>query len=304
MKTILEEILHNCSQYTGDGNVATYIPELAKANPDDFGICIVSEDECVNSVGDFEKPFTIQSIVKPIILLLALEDKGVASVNTLCGVEATGKPFDSFNYSDLALTSEHINPMINAGAISLCTLIDGETYRKKFSRLLDLARKLSQNPNLNINEAVYMSEKSTGNKNRALAYMLKAYGIIDGDIEEVLDMYFKACSIQVTCKDLANIAFVLANHGKNSGGEQLVRTDHARYVNAIMAICGMYDGSGEFAVKVGIPAKSGVGGGIMAIAPHRMGIGIYSPALDSRGNSVAGIKALELLSEKLKLSVF
>ena len=303
MKKLLEKTLKDCVGYTNLGAVASYIPELSKADPADFGICVVSDDGEMNAVGDYNKLFTMQSVIKPIILLLALEDNGTEVVNRLCGVEATGKPFDAFNYSDRALTSEHINPMINAGAIALCTLIKGDTYEEKFARLLELARRLSGNESLSVNEAVYRSEKATGNKNRALGYMLKAYNMIDGDIEDVLDTYFKACSIQATCCDLAKIAFVLANHGYCKG-EQIVSREHARYVNAIMAICGMYDGSGEFALKVGIPAKSGVGGGIMAVAPRRMGIGIYSPALDAKGNSIAGVKALEMFGKEIDLSVF
>lgn len=305
MKNLLKRAIKECLPYAKEGKVASYIPELSKADPDDFGICIISKEGKIDCAGDFDKPFTMQSVIKPIILLLALEDMGTERVNELCGVEATGKPFDAFNYSDRALTSEHINPMINAGAIALCTLIRGENYEVKFERLLALARKLSGCESLTVNEAVYRSEKATGNKNRALAYMLKAYGMIDGDIEEVLDMYFKACSIQATCRDLANIAAILANHGTSAfTGEQIINESHARYVNAIMAICGMYDGSGEFALKVGVPAKSGVGGGIMAAVPGRMGIGIYSPALDKKGNSKAGVKALELIDKEIKLSVF
>ena len=305
MKNLLKRAIKECLPYAKEGKVASYIPELSKADPDDFGICIISKEGKIDCAGDFDKPFTMQSVIKPIILLLALEDMGTKRVNELCGVEATGKPFDAFNYSDRALTSEHINPMINAGAIALCTLIKGENYEVKFERLLALARKLSGCESLTVNEAVYKSEKATGNKNRALAYMLKAYGMIDGDIEEVLDMYFKACSIQATCLDLANIAAVLANRGRSAfTGEQIISESHARYVNAIMAICGMYDGSGEFALKVGVPAKSGVGGGIMAAVPGRMGIGIYSPALDKKGNSLAGVKALELIDKEIKLSVF
>jgi glutaminase len=305
MKNLLKRAIKECLPYAKEGKVASYIPELSKADPEDFGICIISKEGKIDCAGDFDKPFTMQSVIKPIILLLALEDMGTERVNELCGVEATGKPFDAFNYSDRALTSEHINPMINAGAIALCTLIKGENYEVKFERLLALARKLAGCESLTVNEAVYKSEKATGNKNRALAYMLKAYGMIDGDIEEVLDMYFKACSIQATCRDLANIAAILANHGTSAfTGEQIISESHARYVNAIMAICGMYDGSGEFALKVGVPAKSGVGGGIMAAVPGRMGIGIYSPALDKKGNSKAGVKALELIDKEIKLSVF
>lgn len=305
MKSLLEKVIKDCSKYTSEGEVASYIPELAKADRNDFGICVISKGGMADFAGDYKKQFTIQSIAKPIILLLALIDRGPERVNSVCGVEATGKPFDAFNYSDRALKNEHINPMINAGAIALCTLINGKDYSEKFDRLLALAKKLSNNPSLDINHDVYLSEKATGNKNRALAYMLKAYGMIDGDIEEVLDMYFKACSILVTCKDLANIAYVLSNHGWSvSAGEQIICREHAIYVNATMAVCGMYDGSGEFALKVGVPAKSGVGGGIMACVPSRMGIGIYSPALDKKGNSVAGIKALEILSQKANLSIF
>ena len=304
MKQLLEEILNDCFHYTKEGTLAQYIPELAKANPNDFGIYIISKEH-TDFAGDYVKTFTIQSVVKPLILLLALEDNGIAFVNKCCGVEATGKPFDAFNYSDRALQSDYINPMINAGAITLCTLVHGKTYEEKFSRLLAFAGRLSGNQTLTVDEKVYLSQNTTGNKNRALAYMLKAYGVIDGDIEEILDMYFKACSIKVSCVELANIAFILANYGFSSFENQsIIRKEHARYVNVIMTTCGMYDGSGEFALKVGIPAKSGVGGGIMAVAPNRMGIGLYSPALDPKGNSLAGIKALEILSSKLDLSIF
>lgn len=305
MKILLEKILENCHKYTMEGAVANYIPELAKANKNEFGICVIEDYNKIFCVGDYEKSFTMQSVVKPIILLLALMDKGEDSVRKLVGTEATGKPFDAFNYSDQALKNEHINPMINTGAIALCTLIEGKTYNEKFARLLNLTRKLSGNPDLEVDESVYLSEKLTGNKNRALAYMLKAYGMIEEDVEEVLDCYFKACSIKVNSVDLARIAFVLANHGVNpESGENICMPEYTRYINAVLMTCGMYDGSGEFAVKVGVPAKSGVGGGIMAVVPNRMGIGLYSPALDDKGNSIAGIKALEELSKNLELSIF
>ena len=305
MNELLQRIINDCYQYTKNGKVATYIPELAKADKNEFGICIITDDDKIYSAGDYDKYFTMQSIVKPMILLMALKDKGEEKVRSLVGVESTGKPFDAFNYSDQALRCEHINPMINIGAITLCSLIDGETYEEKFSRLLNLTRKMADNPNLEVDEAVYMSEKATGNKNRALAYMLKSYGMIDADVESVLDCYFRACSVKVTSVDLAKIALVLSNKGTdNKTGKQIIDKKYAKYINAVLMTCGMYDGSGEFAVNVGVPAKSGVGGGIMAVVPGRMGIGIYSPALDSKGNSYAGIKALELLSNELELSIF
>lgn len=305
MTELLEEILEACAHYTQEGKLADYIPELTKANPNDFGIFLISGDKRVSKAGDYRKEFTIQSVVKPILLLLALLDNGIETVKNYVGVEATGKPFDAINYSEQKLLSENINPMVNMGAIALCTLIKGDTYEDKFNRLLDFTRKLANDPDIGIDEDVYLSEKRTGNKNRALAYMLKTHGMIHDDVEDVLDCYFKACSIKVCCADLAKIGLTLASHGKSPlTGERLFPSKYAHYVNAILMTCGMYDGSGEFAVKVGVPAKSGVGGGIMAIVPTRMGIGIFSPALDSKGNSVAGIKALEMLSQKLYLSIF
>ena len=304
MKSILNETLELCRKYTEHGNVANYIPELAKADKNDFAISIMN-DAGIVSVGESDRMFTMQSVVKPVILLLALMDNGVEKVRNLVGAESTGKPFDAFNYSDQALKNEHINPMINTGAIALCSLLKGENYDEKFERLLNLVRKLSLNPQQQVDENVYLSEKLTGNKNRALAYMLKAYGMLADDVETVVDCYFKACSIKATSKDLANIAYVLSNRGfNNATREQVCSAEYAKYINAVLMTCGMYDGSGEFAINVGIPAKSGVGGGIMAVVPGKMGIGIYSPSLDRKGNSLAGVKALEMLSKKLDLSIF
>lgn len=305
MNRLLEEILQNCSHYAEQGKLADYIPELSKANKNDFGIYLISGNDRVQQAGDCQKAFTIQSIVKPILLLQALMDNGVACVQEHVGVEATGKPFDAINASNQALVSTNLNPMVNMGAIAICTLIHGNSCEEKFDRLLNLTRTLACNPHIEMDEAVYLSEKRTGNKNRALAYLLKTYGMITGDIEDVLDLYFRACSIKVTCEDLAKIGMTLANHGcLPYTRERIFPAEYAHYVNAILMTCGMYDGSGEFAIKVGVPAKSGVGGGIMAVVPTRMGIGIYSPALDKKGNSVAGIKALEELSQKLYLSIF
>ncbi len=301
MKDILNEAYDECYKYSEAGILASYIPELSNVKKNQLGISIVSGDK-MDSVGDFNSSFTMQSIVKPFILMLALKDKGIDCIYDTVGVEATGKPFDAFNYSDQALEKENINPMINAGAITLCTLIDGKDYNEKFMRLLDLVRKISKNPNLDINKDVYSSEKSTGNKNRALAYMLKAYKLITGDVEEILDFYFKACSIEVNCVDLANMGSFLARNEQDS--DLGIDEDIIRYINAVLTTSGMYDGSGKFAIKVGVPAKSGVGGGIMAVVPNRMGIGIFSPGLDSKGNSYAGIKALEYINEKIILSIF
>ena len=305
MNSLLEQIIADCAGFTAQGHVATYIPELANMDPGKFGIFVSSEDGREYSAGDHQIQFTMQSVVKPLILLQALMDSGIDAVRALVGVEATGKPFDAFNYSDQALTGAHINPMINTGAIALCTLIHGNTYKERFSRLLDLARKLADNPALEVDQAVYRSEKMTGSKNRALAYMLTAYGMISDPVEEILDCYFQACSISVNCRDLARIAHIFACHGAHPATkEQLFPAAYAKYVNATLATCGMYDGSGEFALKVGFPAKSGVGGGILGVIPRRMGIGVFAPALDRHGNSVAGVQALAKLSQMLDLSIY
>lgn len=304
MNELLAQLVADCLPYTSHGQVATYIPELARVDPGRLGIC-VSADGMEYSAGDCSEQFTMQSVVKPLILLQALMDSDVDAVRALVGVEATGKPFDAFNYSDQALTGAHINPMINTGAIALCTLIHGDSYHDRFSRLLELARKLAGNSLIDIDDAVYQSEKKTGSKNRALAYMLSAYGMISDPVEEILDCYFRACSIRVNCRDLARIAHIFACHGTHPAtGSQMFPAEFAKYVNATLATCGMYDGSGEFAITVGFPAKSGVGGGIMGMIPKKMGIGVFAPALDKHGNSVAGVQLLSKLSQQLDLSIY
>ena len=305
MEELLERLLEECLHFTTQGRVADYIPELAKANPDALGIYVIGSEGKHSWAGDCHQPFTIQSVVKPILLLQALLDNGVELVQSRVGVEATGKPFDAINAGDQSLDSGHINPMVNMGAIVMCTLIRGATYEERFQRLLELTRKLAGDESIGVDEAVYRSEKSHGSKNRALAYLLKSYGLLEDDVEEVLDCYFRACSIQVDCRALAHIGAVLSNRGRLPvSNQRIFPSALARYVNAILMTCGMYDGSGEFAMRVGVPAKSGVGGGIMAVGPTRMGIGIYSPALDSKGNSMAGIHLLERLSKELYLSIF
>ena len=271
MEELLEQLLEECRPYTSQGKTADYIPELAKKDPDALGVYVIGSEGKHSWAGDCRQGFTLQSMVKPILLLQALLDNGTEAVQCRVGVEATGKPFDAINAGDRALDSRHINPMVNMGAIVMCSLIHGGSYEERFQRLLTLTGQLVGDPEVRIDQAVYLSEKSHGSKNRALAYLLKSHGLLDGDVEEVLDCYFRACSIQV---------------------------------DSILTTCGMYDGSGEFAIRVGIPAKSGVSGGIMAVAPTRMGIGIYSPALDRKGNSVAGIHLLERLSRELYLSIF
>ena len=305
MEELLERLIEECRPVVKQGQVADYIPELAKGNPEALGIYIIGSEGKRSWAGDCRQTFTIQSIVKPILLLQALLDNGAEFAMNRVGVEATGKPFDAINSSDQSLDSGNINPMVNMGAIVMCSLIHGRSYDERFQRLLELTRRLAGDHEIGVDEAVYCSEKSHGSKNRALAYLLKSHGLLDGDVEEVLDCYFRACSIQVDCRALAHIGAVLSNRGRLPvSNERIFPASMSRYVNAILMTCGMYDGSGEFALRVGVPAKSGVGGGIMAVVPTRMGIGIFGPALDRKGNSVAGIKLLEQLSGELHLSIF
>ncbi|MGL5255388.1 MAG: glutaminase A [Proteocatella sp.] len=306
MREMLENLIEECSPYTEDGNLASYIPELLNYNKNDIGIYIIRNDGKEFFAGCFDKLFTIQSVCKPLILMLALMDNGEDYVRERIGVESTGKPFNAImDFAQGQELKEHINPMVNIGAIAMCSMIKGENKDEKFDRLLALTKKLSGNDTITINQSVYESERKTGNRNRALAYLLKSNGLISEDVDDVLEVYFKACSMEITCKDLANIAYVLANHGRSKiNGEKLVSAKYTKFVNAILMICGMYDGAGDFAIRVGMPAKSGVGGGILSVAPTMMGIGIYGPSLDPKGNSVAGIKLLEKLSQTLYLSIF
>ena len=214
MEELLERLLEECRPATKEGRVADYIPELAKGDPKALGLYIIGSEGKRSWAGDCRQAFTIQSIVKPILLLQALLDNGAEFVMRRVGVEATGKPFDAINSGDQSLDSGNINPMVNMGAIVMCSLIHGRSYDERFQRLLGLTRRLAGDQEIDVDEAVYRSEKSHGSKNRALAYLLKSHGLLDDDVEEVLDCYFRACSIQVDCRALAHIGAVLSNRGR------------------------------------------------------------------------------------------
>ncbi|MGL4875245.1 MAG: glutaminase A, partial [Clostridium sp.] len=287
------------------GNVASYIPALLEGNKDHLGVAIVKLDGREFSAGECNKKFTIQSISKVVSLMLAIKDNGYKKVLEKVNVEPTGQGFNSIVNLETKDTKRPYNPMINAGAIMTTSLIKGNSEEEKLNRLLDFLKKGTNNENISINEEVYISEKETGDRNRALAYYMKGNKILDGNVEEVLSLYFKQCAIEGTAMDLARFGAVLANDGIIPwNNERLIEKDICRVVKTIMVTCGMYDASGEFAVKIGIPAKSGVGGGILGAVPKRMGIGVYGPALDEKGNSIAGIELLSDLSKELDLSIF
>lgn len=305
MQVLLKKIVEDSKKLTCQGNVASYIPELSKANPEHVGVAIVQTNGKVRCEGNYLEKFTIQSVSKPIALLQALIDNGEEEVFSCVGMEPTGDPFNSIIRLETFDGSKPLNPMINAGAIAVTSLIKGKNNEERFNRLLEFFRKLANNPDLGVNEDVFQSEKNTGDRNRAMGYFMKDLGSIKGSVEEVLDLYFRQCSIEVTCLDIANIGAFFANHGRDlKTGEQLVPVRYMHIVKTVMTTCGMYDASGEFAVNVGVPAKSGVGGGIMCAVPNRMGIGTFGPALDKKGNSIAGLNVLNELAKELQLSIF
>ncbi len=281
------------------GQVASYIPELAKADPASFGIVIATVDGRVYEVGDSRRPFTIQSISKPLVYGIALEDAGMDRVRRTVGVEPSGEAFNSISLEPD--TGRPMNPMINAGAIATTSLVHGDTRAARLERVLQVMSTYAGR-SLEIDEAVFESERSTGHRNRAIGHLLRNYDILCEDPDAALELYFKQCSVLVDCRDLALMAATLANRGLHPvSGQVAVQADCVGPMLSVMTTCGVYDFTGEWVYRVGLPAKSGVGGGILAVLPGQLGIGVYSPALDERGNSVRGVKACEAISRDLGL---
>jgi glutaminase len=282
--------------------LADYIPELAKADPNSFGICIATRDGHLYEVGDTRLPFTIQSISKALVYGLALEDRGEDAILSKIGVEPSG---DAFNAISLrAGTGAPFNPMINAGAIAVTGQVVSNPAASRIDRIIEYLSRCAGR-NLSIDEDVQRSESETGHRNRAIGWMLRNFGILDEDPTEALEAYFKQCSIRVTCADLAVMGATLANQGVNPiTGERAIAHEFVDNVLGVMATCGMYDWSGEWIYRVGLPAKSGVAGGILAVLPGQLGIGVFSPLLDSQGNSVRGIRVCMDLTRELALHLF
>ena len=284
------------------GEVASYIPELTRADPEGFGISLVTMDGVSYAVGDADRAFTIQSISKPFVYATALADHGRDFVASRVGVEPSGDAFNSISLDPQ--TGAPLNPMINAGAIATTGLIEGGSPEAQWRRIEASLAEFAGHT-LDLDSAVYRSESETGFRNRAIAWMLKNFGIIDGEPMATLENYFRQCSLLVTCRDLACMAATLANGGVHpETGRRALPAEHVERVLAVMATCGMYDYAGSWLYEVGMPAKSGVGGGIIAVVPGRFGIGIWSPRLDEKGNSVRGIEACRRLARDFDLHVF
>ncbi len=302
----LQSFLHSLhSRYRGlnDGCLASYIPELTKADPNWFGISIVTTDGQIFEVGDTQQNFTIQSISKVFSYGLALEDHGRQDLLEKVGVEPTGDPFNSLIRLDED-SKRPFNPMINAGAIATTSLIEGTDPTDKLNRLLAMFERYLDHEVV-IDMPTFMSERSTGHRNRAMAHLMLNFDMISHDIDAALDLYFQQCSIMVNCQDLATMAATLANQGKQPvTGKQALNADYTRDLLSVMYTCGMYNRAGEWAYRVGIPAKSGVSGGIIAVVPGKAGIATFSPLIDKNGNSIRGLHVFEELSQKYGLHLF
>ncbi len=284
------ERLHDSLAGVESGEVASYIPELASVDPELFGICVATPGGVLYEAGETSAPFTLQSISKPLTYGLALSDAGIDNVRATVGVEPSG---DAFNAISLDVESGlPVNPMINAGAIATVSLVaDGGPGASRFDRILDAFSLYAGRP-LTVDESVYRSERLTGHRNRAIAHLLRAGGIVRDEVEETVDAYFRQCAVQLDCRDLALVGATLANGGVNPAtGRRALDGSLVRHVLSVMTTCGMYDGAGEWLFTVGLPAKSGVSGAVLAVLPGRLGVAVFSPRLDRRGNSTRGVLA-------------
>lgn len=291
--------------YAASGKVASYIPELSKAPADVLGVTLLTKDGESATAGDCGMRFTLQSISKVFTLILALMDHGEDAVFSKVGMEPTGDNFNSMLKLELVRPGIPFNPLINAGAITVSSFIRGRNTEERSERILHFFKELTGNSKLEYDHEVYRSESETGNLNRSIAYFLKENGVLTGDVEEVLDVYFRHCAILVDCADLARMGLVLAQNGLDPlTGKTLIPRRYVQIAKTFMTTCGMYNASGEFAIQVGLPAKSGVSGGILSLVPGYCGIGVVGPALNDKGNSQAGVHLLEHMSRELNWSMF
>lgn len=296
------EVLHAKYADFREGEVATYIPELSAVDPERFGICIATADGFVYEVGDSRQGFTIQSISKPFIYGMALDERGPEYMLTKVGVEPSG---DAFNAISLHKTSGcPLNPMINAGAIATTGQLGASPLEPRFDRILEMFSRYTGHP-MAIDQAVYESENSTGHRNRAIGHLLRNFDVVEGDPTATVDTYFRQCAISVNCVDLALMGATLANQGINPlTGARAIGEGHVQSVLSVMASCGMYDFSGGWIYDVGMPAKSGVAGGVLAVLAGQLGIGVFSPRLDAQGNSARALQVCRELSQAWQLHQF
>jgi glutaminase len=304
LDTVVKDIAAEMAQRPDRGVVASYIPELARVDPNAFGIAVIDADGHVACGGDCDTLFSIQSISKVFTLTLALGKAGDRLWRKV-GREPSGSAFNSI----VQLERERgipRNPFINAGAIAVTdAILSGHQPREALGEILRFMQFLAADPSIGIDNAVAASEQRTGFRNIALANYMKSFGVLENPVDFTLGVYFHHCAIAMTCVQLAMAGRFLAHNGKNpSTGHSVVSPQRARRINALMLTCGHYDGSGEFAYRVGLPGKSGVGGGVLAVAPGKASIAVWSPGLDASGNSHLGRIALEALTKRLGWSIF
>lgn len=299
---IFKKIFKELEKTPAIGKVADYIPELAKVNPEKFGVYLTTIDDQHSAFGDSEEKFSIQSIAKVLSLTLAYKQEDEKLWNRV-GVEPSGTPFNSL------LQLEHDkgiprNPMINSGALVVCDILTSYLENPK-EEFLAFVRKVSGNSDLQYSSVIADSEKSMSYINTALINLMKYFNNINNDIDEVMDFYFNLCSIEMTCKELAHTFLFLANDGVYPySGERIITASKTKRINAIMQLCGFYDQAGDFSFKIGLPGKSGVGGGIVAIHPGKYALAVWSPRLNSNGNSYLGMKFLEEFTTETEYSIF
>ncbi|MGM9892538.1 glutaminase A [Limosilactobacillus sp.] len=301
----LEEAIQNSWRRIDEGQVATYIPALADVDPYQLGVYLFNiKDNKRVCAGAAQTRFAIESVSKVISLLYAIEHLGLTTVNQRVGTRQTGFAFNTILNMEITRETKPLNPFVNSGAIVISSLITEENGQSPVDQLLAFTRKICHDPQVSLNEEIYQSEARTGDMNRSLAYYLKAKGTLTRSATSSLETYFKQCSFMVTCESLANLGAVLANDGVAPwDGERIVSSAAATYAKSVMMTTGLYTESGTYSVRIGVPTKSGVGGGLVAAAPN-YGIGIFSPALDQAGNSIAGLDLLERLSQQLHLDIF
>mgnify|MGYP003117224807 FL=1 len=299
---ILEQIAdHVATEDFGDARKADYIPALSDVPDDHFAMVICGTDGREFTIGQADQSFSIQSISKMFALVLAQRAHGDQLWQAVRR-EPSGSAFNSL----ILLEQENgipRNPFINAGAIRVADLITSR-YANPDRSVAEFLGQLCGNPDIRVDNTVYLSEDQHGDRNRAIAYLMKSFGKLDNPVEDVVRAYFKQCSVAMTAREMARASFFLANKGIGIDGQTVIAPEETRRINALMLTCGMYDGVGDFAFTVGIPAKSGVGGGIIGIVPGEFSVCVWSPRLDGRGNSAAGIRALEMLIRAIGRSVF
>ena len=306
IRDVLQRAYEYGIQYVDKGVVANYIPELAKEDKTKAGAALIDKNGSLYDVGTSQHKFSIQSIVKIIIYLCVLEHYDFDYIQKFIGVKPSAKPFNSIIALELSEKNIPVNPFINAGAIVGTSLLYEKYGNNTFEMILNRTRDIIGNDKIDYSRSVFNSESSSAFANRALTYMLLNGKIIPSNVnvDDLLNVYFKSCSILADVRDLAQLGFILSRDGKDGENKQRLSGEHARILRTLMVICGTYDYSGEFAIKIGLPAKSGVGGGIVTASKAGYGIGVYCPGLDSHGNSYVGTRILEFLSRELNLNIY